>query len=310
MRNRRAMMTAVLPEAPECPVCRGCNTRYWRSGEHKAVKAEDVRISDDRYGRCLALWRCNDCEYAFASGASQTELNQAYEAMEDEGYIQGEIYRLMQQRRILHRTMRVMGRMPANLLDIGCGTGLMLMAAKEMGIDGTGVEPSLWAVDQAKRRGLDARHGYFPNSGICGEYELITLVDIIEHLTQPAELLEAAAKQLSRIGMIVAITPDVNSIASRLMGPRWWHCRMAHVGFHTQRSLSKMAFRAGLEIVTIERPKWFFSVDYLLARLVRYLPPFMCVRASKPAKENKGLLSTVVPINLFDSLCVYMAKKR
>ena len=45
------------------------------------------------------------------------------------------------------------------LLDVGCATGEFLVAARELGISGEGVEPSAYAAAQAREKGLFITHG-------------------------------------------------------------------------------------------------------------------------------------------------------
>ena len=38
--------------------------------------------------------------------------------------------------------------------------------------------------------------------------------------------------------MLVIVTPDIGSLAARIMGGRWWHYRVAHINFFNRRSLA------------------------------------------------------------------------
>ena len=55
------------------------------------------------------------------------------------------------------------------------------------------------------------------------------------------------------------VTPDVGSVAARLMRHRWWHFRAAHIGYFNHRTLAAAAAKAGLRVVSTRRPVWYFK---------------------------------------------------
>jgi hypothetical protein len=66
-------------------------------------------------------------------------------------------------------------------------------------------------------------------------------------------------------------SPDVESLTARLLRERWWHFRLAHVGYFSEATLTQAA-NAGLRVVSRRRPKWFLPVGYLAERGWAYLP--------------------------------------
>ena len=59
--------------------------------------------------------------------------------------------------------------------------------------------------------------GILPNKEITGPYDVVTLVDVIEHVSDPIELLVQARTVLASDGIGLVITPDVASVAARVM---------------------------------------------------------------------------------------------
>ena len=112
------------------------------------------------------------------------------------------------------------------------------------------------------------------------------------------ELLTSIAGQLSPAGIAIVVTPDVSSLAARFFGWKWWHFRVAHIGYFDRRTLEKALARAGLTPIRYRRPAWFFPADYLWVRLHRYLPKFL--RFQTP----EFLKNVVIPLNLRDSWLV------
>ncbi len=95
--------------------------------------------------------------------------------------------------------------------------------------------------------------------------------------------------------------PTWGSLARRLLGKRWWHFRLAHVGYFDAASLTAACGRAGLSVVDSLRAKWFFRVSYLAERLLRYLPLGAAERLLHTTRLGRRVGESVMPLNLFDS---------
>jgi SAM-dependent methyltransferase len=146
--------------------------------------------------------------------------------------------------------------------------------------------------------------GTFPAPETTGRFDAITLIDVIEHVPNPVELLRGIAANLADAGYAIIVTPDVGSLAARILKWRWWHFRIAHIGYFDKRTLYRSLQRAGLRPVLLARPGWFFTADYLWARVRRYLPAFL--RLGTP----RFLRRIVIPLNLRDSWLVVCARER
>jgi hypothetical protein len=90
-------------------------------------------------------------------------------------------------------------------------------------------------------------------------------------------------------------------LARRLLGKRWWHFRLAHVGYFDARSLADACARAGLDVSKRFRAKWFFRVSYLAERVLRYMPIGLVERSLHATALGRRVGDRVMPLNLFDS---------
>ena len=153
------------------------------------------------------------------------------------------------------------------------------------------------------RRSLPVHLGTFPHPAVKGPFDLITLIDVLEHVSAPVALLQNIAANLAPDGMAVVVTPDVKSIAARVLGWNWWHFRVAHIGYFNEQNLFLALDRAGLQPFLVRRPGWFFTADYLWERTHRYLPGFL--QLAPP----RFLSRLVVPVNLRDSWLVVCRRK-
>ena len=137
-----------------------------------------------------------------------------------------------------------------------------------------------------------------PHPELKGPYEVVTLIDVIEHVPNPVDLMRAIKSVMAPDGICVVVTPDVNSVAARLMGWKWWHFRAAHIGYFNKSTLALALERAGLCVNATMRPSWHLPSSYLAERGFKYLP-----RPFRPALPSV-LDRIIVPINLYDSLLV------
>jgi len=263
------------------------------------LTSDSFAITDSHYGVTAAIYRCANCDFLQCSDLPQ--VLQFYETLEDSGYEVGRRERGLQARGILKVAQRLQSR--GRLLDIGAGSGILVEQAAQMGYQAEGVEPSAWLHKMARRRELPVHLGTFPHPAAVGKFDLITLIDVLEHVPDPLDLLRNIAKQLSESGVALVVTPDVGSVAACILRWRWWHFRVAHIGYFNRQNLILALNLAGLEPVFVRRPSWYFTADYLWTRVHRYLPPLL--RFAPPL----FLSNLVLPINLRDSWLIACRRK-
>jgi len=226
----------------------------------------DFKITDSCYGRTAAIYRCAACHFRQATDIP--DVLRFYELLEDPEYERTRGARALQARKLLGRLRHYGGG--GSLLDVGAGSGILVEEALLLGFAAEGVEPSSWLCAQSTARRLPIHHGAFPHSEVRGPYDVVTIIDVIEHVSDPIGLLKAA-KLIMRPGAVgLVVTPDVGSLMARLMGHRWWHYRVAHIGYFDRHSLGEALKRSGLEPIAWERASWYFPADYLATRLLSY----------------------------------------
>lgn len=152
------------------------------------------------------------------------------------------------------------------LLDVGCSVGYYTKAAQDMGYEAVGVEPSRWASDWGAKN-LDVRilNGSFFDAPIEeGSFDVVLLADVIEHTSRFKAMLAKAAACLKPEGYLVVLTPDVGSLAARLLGRRWWSLKPEHVLYFSRRSLAAAIQGAGLKVARMTTAAHRFSFAYWL----------------------------------------------
>lgn len=105
-------------------------------------------------------------------------------------------------------------------LDVGCGAGLLAEPLARLGAEVTGLDatPEVIAVarEHAAAMGLEIDYRLGDVQELQGQYDLITCMEVIEHVADAAAFVKALAKRLAPGGLLVMSTPNATSW-SRLM---------------------------------------------------------------------------------------------
>jgi len=186
------------------------------------------------------------------------------------------------------------------LLDVGCAFGFLLAVAREHGYDAYGLDPNADAIEHARREfgghvhagPLDA--GAFP--GV--RFQVVTLIDVLEHIADPAGLLSALAERLEPRGVVLAVLPNAASLTRRVLGRRWPHYAPEHLFLWTPRALRRFATSNGWKVVRLQTGiRKTFTVSYLQSyakALGQWLPPGLKLLGSSPFSAPTGELLAVL----------------
>ncbi len=105
------------------------------------------------------------------------------------------------------------------LLDIGCGTGTFLALAKRYGWNLTGIEISEKLSEKCKQNVPEARiiTKRFEDADLEeGQFSLITMWDVIEHVIDPVEVISRIKNLLVAGGIALFCTPDESSFLAKV----------------------------------------------------------------------------------------------
>ncbi|MCH9647238.1 MAG: class I SAM-dependent methyltransferase [Deltaproteobacteria bacterium] len=294
-----------------CWICGSLQSQPWKPRNlDRELVPDDLKITDARYGLTLSLVRCPDCGFIFAEGGELAKLLSLYEELEDSGYEEGQESRRLQMSWLL-KVLRKAAPEAKTLLDIGAGAGALIAEANLRGWKTEGVEPSQALVATAQRlHSVGILQGTYPHPKLSGHrFDAVCLIDVIEHVPDPVALLRACAEGMESNGRLMVVTPDVGSLAAKILRHRWWHFRLAHVGYFDRRSLDRAAQAAGLHPIGFRRARWFFPVGYVAERLERYLPVGFVNRMAKRIAPLAWLYERVIPVNPRDSMVVLYARQ-
>ena len=112
------------------------------------------------------------------------------------------------------------------LVEIGPGAGVFAYCARRAGFDVTAIEmDTRTCMHMREIIGVEAIESADPAGVLAGmpPSRVIAMWHVVEHLANPAAVLEAAAANLEPGGVLAVATPNPNSLQFRLMGGRWAH---------------------------------------------------------------------------------------
>ena len=154
------------------------------------------------------------------------------------------------------------------ILDIGCAAGSFPKVAEEMGFSVVGVEPSKYLCELGQREyGLDLRQGTLHEQNFSeGEFNIVSLFDVIEHLDQPGYVLDEIKRILHSDGQLIINYPEYDSWPRKLMGIKWPFFLSVHLFYFTPKSIRQILEKHGFLVVRLEPYYQTLELGYVLER--------------------------------------------
>ncbi len=147
----------------------------------------------------------------------------------------------------------------SKLLDVGCGPGYFLKYAHDQGVIVKGLEITPFLVSLCKKQGLNVEKASLEDEP-DGEYDVITLFDVLEHLSEPVSFVRQVNLKLLDNGIMVMYMPNIHSFAFYFQGNRQNLLQpYEHLCFYNKSSLDWLARQCSFEVVSVE----FFGLDVI-----------------------------------------------
>lgn len=232
-------------------------------------------------------WRCTSCAHVTTSPYPTSEqiVEHYRQGFVDRNYRtireHAETYRaaMSQLLAILDREFVAQSRVlkGASLLDIGCFTGEFLEEAQARGVDGYGIELQEEAVAIARER--------LPNRVQCADvmandlgfsherFDVVTLLGVIEHVTDPLKLLRRARDLLAPGGVCFIQTPNSEAILASVMRHLWPpYAPVEHIHLFSKTSLRRLLEQEGFGSISIRRHVKWLTPAYVHGMLQSFGP--------------------------------------
>jgi SAM-dependent methyltransferase len=227
------------------------------------------------------LARCTRCRLGFADPQpTDEELAEIYHAeyYSQFGYQQGAADAALARikratyAKFLRQAERLLGPaapgQPRRLLDVGCGLGYSLLAGEQRGWEAWGLEPHGMA-----GKGLPERLATRIVRGTLADYhlgspaplDLVSLIDVIEHVRDPVATIGQAGGLLRPGGVLMLATNSLSSRGART--PRWVHFHRAHLWYFSPTTLAMAVAKAGLQTRQVRTAWRVYNLQYVASIL-------------------------------------------
>jgi 2-polyprenyl-3-methyl-5-hydroxy-6-metoxy-1,4-benzoquinol methylase len=259
-----------MTSQPPCPACQGSRSQLYGS------------FNDEEYfsaGGPYRYVRCEDCGTVFLPDPPVERLAEIY----PHNYYSFVPSRLsavqaIKQRldsRLFRRVLETIPGESLRALDIGGGTGWQLGLLRDSDhrvTHTTVVDIDAAAADVARSSGHEFHGQRLEDFESDERFDVVLMLNLIEHVADPAEMLRKVRSLLSEHGRVIVKTPNADAWDARLFRRSYW------AGLHVPRhwvvfnraSFERMLSGTGLECIefryTQGAPFWAASVLAAAAR--------------------------------------------
>ena len=239
----------------------------------------EILLSDGRDRRHhlpgeFRLVKCRECSLVYLNPRPTAKALGAYYPPDYAPHVQrglvGKLTRWLRKREVsgLRRSLPA----GAEVLEVGCAAGDLLVPLREAGFRVTGVELSDHAATTARtRHHLDVHTGTIASAPLAGRlFDAVIMRSVIEHVPDPKGDLEKAAVLLRPGGLLVLRTDNVASSDARLFRSLWYGFDFPrHLTLFTPGTLASCVRSVGLEVMRVEYSlvptHWIVSFRYWLS---------------------------------------------
>ncbi len=224
-----------------------------------------------RFDPPLDIWKCAGC--ALQSNLTRPDnLGELY----SEGYYTGEAdYTYEDERKneaandqvwqARLKTIQKTNPAPASFLDVGCSFGGFVEAASRAGYAARGLDLSHFAVQEGRKRGRDLYCGPVDEPTFPAEdFNVITLIEVMEHLPDPARAARTFHHWLKPGGLLLIQTANFDGLQAKREGPDYHYYLPGHLFYYSAANLKRLLAVAGFRRFKLYRP-----VDFPLAAKLR-----------------------------------------
>ena len=130
-------------------------------------------------------------------------------------------------------------------LDFGCGTGGFVRYIRQQGLcTAVGFDES-WTAEKARDAGLPILRSD-ELDGVTGTFDVVTVIEVLEHLEQPLAVLRRIRSLLKPGGLLFLTTGNAQPVRNRLLSWRYVIPEI-HISFFEPATLARALIQSGFD---------------------------------------------------------------
>jgi 2-polyprenyl-3-methyl-5-hydroxy-6-metoxy-1,4-benzoquinol methylase len=193
----------------------------------------------------------------------------------------------------------------ARLIDVGCGDGFHLELLRDFGQKNwtlEGIDADSRAVSVAEKKGLKVHYGLLENLDLPTEtYDLAFLLQTIEHVASPVELLREVRSILRPGGRVVIVTDNTDSLDFKLFKKRYWggYHFPRHWNLFNRRTIRRLAEKTEMQVESLTTQvspvNWVYSIRNRLTD--KKMPSWLVEQFSLKTPLSQGVFTVFDLVN-------------
>jgi len=245
----------------------------------KICQSENNEVIRDtlRYGVKRDVLKCHNCGFVFLGKANEKEYYQSEQYRKNYGPNLNKVsnskeifdtyfpfqYQMIQEVEFILKPN-------TKILDVGCSTGHFLAALKDKVKIRVGLELDKSAVEFINKN-LDFKVYDQPIQDVEiaeGPFDVITSFQVLEHIENPLEFLQAIDKNLKPGGYLYLEVPNLNDILLsiyKIKGFEDFYYREPHLSYFNEQSFKKLLDETGFkgEIGSVQRYNFLNHLNWI-----------------------------------------------
>lgn len=282
-----------------CNICGSAEyTSLYKDELGDAIPKMDYNFSVDTQKTCQIV-KCDSCGFVYVN--PMPDLSGYYKNTVDEIYLNSKKQRLRTAEISVQEILRF--KESGNLLEIGCSTGHFLdVASKHFKVEG--IELSEWAYKEALKR-HKVYNMPLSELNLQKKFDVITLFEVIEHVTDPSKELDLIFDLLKPGGLLVISTPDIDGWLPRLMGKKWWQFMGMHLCYFSKATCKLLLEKKGFKILKITNYTHVFQLFSIGISMSRY----SIGKIVKPILSLPFIRDLMIPLKLSGEMLIFALRK-
>ncbi|MDD4761560.1 MAG: class I SAM-dependent methyltransferase [Candidatus Pacebacteria bacterium] len=141
------------------------------------------------------------------------------------------------------------------IIDIGCGFGNFLDYCQRKGYDSFGLDPSFQAIKEAEKYNLNVIQSNIENlkAVVTEEFHTAVLLDVLEHLIEPAIVLKNVKDILTDGGLLIVKVPNEFNTLQTIANQEyrlneWWVTAPVHINYFSVKTIVNLIEKNGFEV--------------------------------------------------------------